>query len=148
MKRNKRGFIKLICASLIAYNLTATVNGKEYKDNQSNEKNISIVENAVQDYIERVEKSAVPGSLIAVGNLEYSDGYKFIDRVLYDDNDEGFAECDTLLLQLYDDTYAYPQEDIDGMDLDLNGGPINFVIRAEDLKNRDFSRVLAQWACT
>lgn len=88
MKRNKRGFIKLICASLIAYNLTATVNGKEYKDNQSNEKNISIVENAVQDYIERVEKSAVPGSLIAVGNLEYSDGYKFIDRVLYDDNDE------------------------------------------------------------
>ncbi len=66
----------------------------------------------------------------------------------YDDNDEGFAECDTLLLQLYDDTYAYPQEDINGMDLDLNGGPINFVIRAEDLKNRDFSRVLAQWACT
>ena len=26
--------------------------------------------------------------MIAVGNLEYSDGYKFIDRVLYDDNDE------------------------------------------------------------
>lgn len=41
-----------------------------------------------------------------------------------------------------------PQEDIGGMDLDLNGGPLNFVIRAQDLKNRDFSRVLAQWVCT
>ncbi|MDE6917826.1 MAG: DUF1963 domain-containing protein, partial [Lachnospiraceae bacterium] len=69
------------------------------------------------------------------------------DPRLYDDG-EGWAECDTLLLQLYDDTWNYPQEDIGDMDLDLNGGPVNFVIRAEDLKNRDFSRVLAQWACT
>lgn len=62
--------------------------------------------------------------------------------------DEGWTDCDVLLLQLYDDTYNYPQEDIGDMDLYLNGGPINFVIAAEDLKNRDFSRVLAQWACT
>lgn len=65
-----------------------------------------------------------------------------------EDGEKGWTECDTLLLQLYDDTWDYPQDDIEGMDLNLNGGPINFVIRAEDLKNRDFSRVLAQWACT
>lgn len=69
------------------------------------------------------------------------------DPRLYDEG-EGWAECDTLLLQLYDDTYDYPQEDIDDMALNLNGGPINFIIRAQDLKNRDFSQVLAQWACT
>ena len=35
------------------------------------------------------------------------------------------------------------------MDLYLGGfGSLNLLIRAEDLKNRDFSRVLAQWACT
>lgn len=69
------------------------------------------------------------------------------DPRLYDEG-EGWAECDTLLLQLHDDIWNYPQEGIGGMDLALNGGPVNFVIRAEDLKNRDFSRVLAQWACT
>ena len=69
------------------------------------------------------------------------------DPRLYDKG-EGWAECDTLLLQLYDDTYDNPQDDIGGMDLSLNGGPLNFIIRAEDLRNRDFSRVLAQWACT
>ncbi len=69
------------------------------------------------------------------------------DPRLYDKG-EGWADCDTLLLQLYDDTYDYPQEDIDDMDLSLNGGPLNFIIRAQDLKNRNFSRVLAQWACT
>ena len=69
------------------------------------------------------------------------------DPRLYDEG-EGWVDCDTLLLQLYDDTYDYPQEDIGGMDLNLNGGPINFIIRAEGLNNRDFSRVLAQWACT
>lgn len=69
------------------------------------------------------------------------------DPRLYDEG-EGWAECDTLLLQLYDDTYDYPQDDIGGMDLNLNGGPLNFIIRAEDLHNRDFSRVVAQWACT
>lgn len=69
------------------------------------------------------------------------------DPRLYDEG-EGWADCDTLLIQLYDDTYDYPQEDIGDMDLYLNGGPLNFIIRAQDLKNRDFSRVLAQWACT
>lgn len=69
------------------------------------------------------------------------------DPRLYDEG-EGWDQCDTLLLQLYDDTYNYPQEDIGEMDLYLNGGPLNFLIRAEDLKNRDFSRVLAEWACT
>ena len=69
------------------------------------------------------------------------------DPRLYEE-EENWAECDTLLLQLYDDTYQYPQDDIEGGDLELNGGPLNFVIRAEDLRNRNFSRVLAQWACT
>lgn len=69
------------------------------------------------------------------------------DPRLYDEG-EGWAECDVLLLQLYDDTYQFSQDDIGGMDLELNGGPINFVIRANDLKRHDFSRVLAQWACT
>ncbi len=64
------------------------------------------------------------------------------------EDDEGWAGCDTLLLQLYDDTYDYPQDSIDAAAFSLNGGPLNFVIRAEDLKGRDFSRVLAQWACT
>lgn len=69
------------------------------------------------------------------------------DPRLYDSG-QGWVDCDTLLLQLYDDTYDYPQEDIDDRDLYLNGGPINFVISREDLKKREFSRVLAQWACT
>ncbi len=69
------------------------------------------------------------------------------DPRLYDE-EQGWADCDVLLLQLYDDTVDYPQDEIDDMDLSLNGGPLNFVIRAEDLKNLDFSRVLAQWACT
>lgn len=70
------------------------------------------------------------------------------DPRLYDEEGEGWSDCDTLLLQLYDDTYDYQQDDIGVMDLDLNGGPLNFMIRNEDLKNCDFSRVLAQWACT
>lgn len=69
------------------------------------------------------------------------------DPRLYDEG-EGWADCDTLLLQLYDDIWDYPQDEIGDMDLSLNGGPLNFLIRAEDLKNQDFSRVLAQWACT
>lgn len=64
------------------------------------------------------------------------------DPRLYDDG-EGWADCDTLLLQLYDD-----MENNNGIDLALNGGSLNFLIRSEDLQNRDFSRVLAQWACT
>ena len=56
---------------------------------------------------------------------------------------------DTLLFQLDDDDCDYPTGDIEDMDLYLGGfGALNLLIRAEDLKNRDFSRVLAQWACT
>ena len=56
---------------------------------------------------------------------------------------------DTLLFQLDDDDCDYPAGDIGDMDLYLGGfGSLNLLIRAEDLKNRDFSRVLAQWACT
>lgn len=62
--------------------------------------------------------------------------------------DPSWARCDALLLQLYDDAYDYPQEEIDERDLYLNGGPLNFVMPGEDLKKGDFSRVLAQWACT
>lgn len=61
-------------------------------------------------------------------------------------------EWDTLLFQLDDDPFTYPAgeigKDLEEMDIPLNGGTLNFVIRAEDLRNRDFSRVLAQWACT
>lgn len=57
-------------------------------------------------------------------------------------------EWDTLLFQLDDDTFTFPAGDIGDMDINLNGGTLNFLIRSEDLKNRDFSRVLAQWACT
>lgn len=64
------------------------------------------------------------------------------DPRLYDEG-EGWANCDTLLFQLYDDG-----DSVSDIDLALNGGSLNFLIRSEDLKNRDFSRVLAQWACT
>lgn len=57
-------------------------------------------------------------------------------------------EWDTLLFQLDDDTFTFPAGDIGGMDINLNGGTLNFLIRSEDLKNRDFSQVLAQWACS
>ena len=57
-------------------------------------------------------------------------------------------EWDTLLFQLDDDTFTFPAGDIGEMDLDLNGGTLNFMIRREDLKNRDFSKVLADWACS
>ena len=57
-------------------------------------------------------------------------------------------EWDTLLFQLDDDTFSFPAGDIGDMDLNLNGGTLNFLIRKEDLKNRDFSQVLAQWACS
>lgn len=57
-------------------------------------------------------------------------------------------EWDTLLFQLDDDTFTFPAGDIGGMDFSLNGGTLNFLIRSEALKNRDFSQVLAQWACS
>ena len=55
---------------------------------------------------------------------------------------------DTLLFQLDDDDCDYPAGDIEDMDLYLGGfGSLNLLIRAEDLKNRDFSRVLYNWDC-
>ena len=57
-------------------------------------------------------------------------------------------EWDTLLFQLDDDTFTFPAGDVGEMGFELNGGTLNFVIRAEDLAKRDFSQVLAQWACT
>lgn len=65
---------------------------------------------------------------------------------------EELEAWDTLLFQLDDDPRTYPAgelgKDLGEMDINLNGGTLNFLIRAEDLKNRDFSRVLAQWACS
>ncbi len=55
---------------------------------------------------------------------------------------------DTLRFQLDDDTFTFPAGDIGNMDINLNGGTLNFLIRKEDLKNLDFSQVLAQWACS
>lgn len=57
-------------------------------------------------------------------------------------------EWDTLLFQLDDDTFTFPAGDIGDMDFDLNGGTLNFLIRSEDLKHRNFSQVLAYWACS
>lgn len=56
---------------------------------------------------------------------------------------------DTLLFQLDDDTCDFPSGEIGDMDLYLGGfGALNLLIRSEDLKNRDFSKILACWACT
>ena len=45
------------------------------------------------------------------------------------------------------DTLLFQLDDVDsGEDLALSGGTLNFFIRSKDLINRDFSRVLAQWA--
>ncbi len=95
------------------------------------------------DTLPRLEKQLERGGCKIGGYPSYLQD----DPRLYDSG-QGWVDCDTLLLQLYDDTYDYPQEDIDDRDLYLNGGPINFVISREDLKKREFSRVLAQWACT
>ena len=46
------------------------------------------------------------------------------------------------------DLFTFPAGDSGDIELSLNGGTLNFVIRPEDLKKRDFSQVLAQWACT
>ncbi|MFC3849540.1 YwqG family protein [Corynebacterium hansenii] len=58
------------------------------------------------------------------------------------------TEWDTLLFLLDGDTFTFPLGDVDDMDISLNGATLNLFIRKEDLKNRDFSRVLAQWACS
>lgn len=56
------------------------------------------------------------------------------------------AGWDTLLLQLDDDAYYYPVGDVGEKDLNLNTGALNFLIRSEDLKKGDFSRVVGQFA--
>lgn len=62
---------------------------------------------------------------------------------------EELPAWDTLLLQLDGDTFTYPCGDIGQKAfLSLNGGTLNFVIRLEDLRKRDFSKVLAEWACS
>jgi len=54
-----------------------------------------------------------------------------------------------LYVQFRDDFTDFPAGEFPEMDLYLGGfGSINFLIRSEDLKNRDFSHLLAQWACT
>ena len=55
-------------------------------------------------------------------------------------------DWDTLLFQLDDDALYYPPGDIGETDLNLNTGALNFLIRREDLKNRDFSQVIGQFA--
>ena len=61
--------------------------------------------------------------------------------------EDGLEEWSILLLQLDDDTLRLSGSW--NMELYLGGcGTMNFLIRPEDLKNRDFSNVLAQWSCT
>ena len=69
-------------------------------------------------------------------------------RVYSKEYGKPLEEWDTLLFQLDDDTFTFPAGDVGDMDFDLNGGTLNFLIRSEDLKNRDFSQVLAQWSCS
>lgn len=69
-------------------------------------------------------------------------------REYAEESGKPLEEWDTLLFQLDDDTFSFPAGDIDGMDINLGGGTLNFLIRSEDLKRRDFSQVLAQWACS
>lgn len=74
--------------------------------------------------------------------------YQDDPRLYSEEYGKPLEEWDTLLFQLDDDTFTFPAGDIGEMDLNLNGGTLNFLIRWEDLKNRDFSRVLGDWACT
>lgn len=62
---------------------------------------------------------------------------------------EELPAWDTLLLQLDGDTFTYPCGDIGWKAfISLNGGTLNFLIRSEDLRKQDFSKVLAEWACS
>lgn len=56
------------------------------------------------------------------------------------------AAWDTLLFQLDDDGFYFPAGDIGDEDLNLNTGSLNFLIRSEDLKKGDFSRIIGQFA--
>lgn len=74
--------------------------------------------------------------------------YQDDPRLYSEECGKPLEEWDTLLFQLDDDTFTFPAGDVGHMDFGLNGGSLNFLIPSEDLKNRDFSRVLACWACT
>jgi uncharacterized protein YwqG len=91
--------------------------------------------------LERIEKQIECGGCKIGGYPRY---YQDDPRLYGND----LPDWDILLFQLDDDTFTYPAGDIKGMGLNLNGGTLNFLIRLEDLQNHDFSRVLAQWACT
>lgn len=72
--------------------------------------------------------------------------YEQDDPRLYDD---ALSAWDTLLFQLDGDDFTYPCGDIGAKAfISLNGGTLIFLIRTEDLKKQDFSKVLAQWACS
>jgi len=76
-------------------------------------------------------------------------GYAYFEQYDIREDDEERAAWDILLFQLRDDFTDFPAGEFPEMDLYLGGfGALNILIRPEDLKNRDFSRVLAQWACT
>lgn len=78
--------------------------------------------------------------------------YQDDPRLYSEEHGIPLEEWDILLFQLDDDPFTYPAgkigEELGEMDVPLNGGTMNFLIRPEDLEKRDFSRVLAQWACT
>lgn len=90
-------------------------------------------------------------SQISIGGCKLG-GYPYYcqdDPRLYSEEcGKPLEEWDTLLFQLDDDTFMFPAGDIGEMDFNLNGGTLNFLIRSEDLKNRNFSRVIAQWSCS
>ena len=69
-------------------------------------------------------------------------------RLYSEECSKPLEEWDILLFQLDDDTATFSAGEIGDMDINLNGGTLNFLIRPEDLKKRNFSQVLAQWACT
>lgn len=74
--------------------------------------------------------------------------YQDDPRLYSEEYGKPLEEWDILLFQLDDDLFTFPAGDRGDIELSLNGGTLNFVIRPEDLKKRDFSQVLAQWACT
>lgn len=55
---------------------------------------------------------------------------------------------DILLFQLDDNLFTYPAGPQTDLDLELNGGTLNLLIRKEDLQNQNFQKVYGQWACS
>ncbi|MCI8423477.1 MAG: DUF1963 domain-containing protein [Lawsonibacter sp.] len=74
-------------------------------------------------------------------------GYAYFEQYDFREDDEALAPWDILLFQLHDDFIDFPAGEFPEMDLYLGGfGSLNILIQPEDLKNRDFSRVLGYWA--